>query len=72
MQRMMLSCGSVPAEYFMSKARGAEVFYRRCDPTRDGFWRAEMQRAAIDFLVEGSPMVGGQPRSAPMRSRETL
>ena len=53
MQRMSLSCGSVPTEYFMSKRTAPRSLIVVGDAAGDGFRRTEVQRAAVDFLLEG-------------------
>src|ERR1700735_2205317 len=53
MQRMSLSCGSVPTEYFMSKRTAPRslivVAMRRATGSRG----TEVQPAAVDSLLEG-------------------
>ena len=52
MLRISLSCDSVPALYFRSKRDDAERLGGRRDLARDRFRRADIERAAFDFLIE--------------------
>ena len=52
MLRIILSCASVPALYFMSNRLDLERARRLGDLVRDGLRRSDVQRSVRDLLIE--------------------